>query len=172
VRLATKVLLKRLIIAHGGFHRLSSADFEAALRGLLDGSGRHRSLVACGGGRRMFPRSNPVLRRNDAILRALAPADDGLRTHADAVRYWTLPPDHAHLNDAGHGRIAGSSRPRRGPGDAARGPGGRRARTRGTPVLSLRGGGPRADSVRGAVAFAAVAYWSTCATPSTSTSTR
>jgi lysophospholipase L1-like esterase len=107
-----KVLLKRAIIgATGGYHRLPSADFDVALRDLLDRLGPATKILV-GLWRvddRMFPRSNPVLRRNDTILRAVAAERDDVVyvPTADVVRYWgDFLDDHAHLNDAGHDRIA------------------------------------------------------------------
>jgi lysophospholipase L1-like esterase len=108
----TKVLLKRVLIAAtGGFHRLPSADFDAALRELLDRLGPATKVLVglWHVDQRMFPRSNPVLCRNDSILRTIAAErDDICYVHtADAVRYWDdFLDDHAHLNEAGHGRIA------------------------------------------------------------------
>jgi lysophospholipase L1-like esterase len=57
----------------------------------------------------MFPRTNPVLARNDAVLRTVAAerTDAVYVPTADAVRYWAdFLDDHAHLNDAGHDRVA------------------------------------------------------------------
>ena len=107
-----KVQVKRaLIAATGGFHRLSPADFEAGLRDLLDRLGPvPKVLVGLWPvDDRMFPRSNPVLRRNDAILRAVAAErDDAVYVDtAGVVRRWEdFLDDHAHLNEAGHDRVA------------------------------------------------------------------
>jgi lysophospholipase L1-like esterase len=108
----TKVLVKRLLIAlTGGFHRLNAADFEAGLRDLLDRLGpAPKVLVGLWPvDERMFPRSNPVLARNDAILRTVAAerADAVYVDTAAVVRRWDdFLDDHAHLNDAGHNRVA------------------------------------------------------------------
>jgi lysophospholipase L1-like esterase len=108
----TKVLVKRVLIAAtGGFHRLSAADFEAGLRDLLDRLGpAPKVLVGLWPvDERMFPRSNPVLRHNDAILRAVAAErDDAVYLDtAGSVRCWDdFLDDHAHLNEAGHERVA------------------------------------------------------------------
>lgn len=108
----TKVLVKRLLIAlTGGFHRLSAAGFEAGLRDLLDRLGpAPKVLVGLWPvDERMFPRSNPVLARNDAILRTVAAerADTIYVDTATVVRRWDdYLDDHAHLNDTGHERVA------------------------------------------------------------------
>jgi len=107
-----KVRLKRVLIAAcGGFHRVSTADFEAALRDLLDRLGpAPKVLVGLWPvDDRSFPRSNPVLRANDAVLRAVAAGrTDAVHVPtAGALRYWDdFLDDHAHLNDAGHDRVA------------------------------------------------------------------
>jgi lysophospholipase L1-like esterase len=107
-----KVLVKRALIAvTGGFSRLSPADFEAGLRDVLDRLGpAPKVLVGLWPvDDRMFPRSNPVLRRNDAILRAVAAErDDAVYVDtAGVVRRWEdYLDDHAHLSEAGHDRVA------------------------------------------------------------------
>lgn len=107
-----KVLVKRALIAvTGGFHRLAAEDFEAGLRDLLDRLGpAPKVLVGLWPvDDRMFPRSNPVLLRHDAILRAVAAErDDAVYVDAArAVRRWDdFLEDHAHLNDEGHERVA------------------------------------------------------------------
>jgi hypothetical protein len=107
-----KVLVKRLLIGlTGGFHRLPAAEFEAGLRGLLDRLGpAPKVLVGLWPvDERMFPRSNPVLRRNDAILRMMAAErpDAVYVDTATAVRRWEdYLDDHAHLNESGHERVA------------------------------------------------------------------
>lgn len=107
-----KVLVKRLLIGlTGGFHRLPAADFEAGLRDLLDRLGpAPKVLVGLWPvDERLFPRSNPVLARNDAILRQVAAERDDVVyvDTADTVRRWDdFLDDHAHLNDAGHERVA------------------------------------------------------------------
>ncbi|GGQ40360.1 SGNH/GDSL hydrolase family protein [Couchioplanes azureus] len=109
----TKVLVKRAIIGlTGGYHRLPSDVFEARLREILDELGP-ATKVLMGLWRvdaRKFPRSNPVLRHNDGLLRSIAAerADVRFVDTADAVRYWDdFLDDRAHLNDAGHDRVAG-----------------------------------------------------------------
>lgn len=107
-----KVLLKRTLIGlSGGFHRMGAADFEAALRTLLDRLGPAPKILV-GLWRvddRTFPRTNPILGDHDAVLRAVAASrDDTVHVPtAPAVRYWSdFLADHAHLNDRGHDRVA------------------------------------------------------------------
>lgn len=107
-----KVLVKRVLIGvTGGFHRLGAADFEAGLRDLLNRLGPvPKVLVGLWPvDERMFPRSNTVLRRHDDILRAVAAErDDAVYVAtAGSVRCWEdFLDDHAHLNEAGHERVA------------------------------------------------------------------
>ncbi len=108
----SKVRLKRLIIgATGGFHRMDTDEFAARLRQLLDELGpAPRVLVGlwCVD-TYMFPRSNPVLRRHDDLLREIAAerGDTVFVPTADAVRYWDdFLEDRAHLNEQGHARVA------------------------------------------------------------------
>jgi len=108
----SKIAVKRLIIGvSGGYHRLPSEVFEARLRELLDELGP-ATKVLMGLWRvddHKFPRSNPVLQHNDGILRAVAAGRDDVRyvPTADAVHYWNdFLDDQAHLNDAGHDKIA------------------------------------------------------------------
>jgi lysophospholipase L1-like esterase len=122
-----KVLVKRLLIGTtGGFHRLPTAEFETRLRDLLDRLGpAPKVLVGLWPvDDRMFPRSNPVLDRNDAILRAVADErDDAVYVEtAHEVRRWDdFLEDHAHLNGAGHDRVAAliADATRRATGDRA-----------------------------------------------------
>jgi lysophospholipase L1-like esterase len=107
-----KVQVKRLIIAcTGGFHRLPSAEFAERLREVLDQLGPAQKVLV--GLWRvddyMFPRSNPLLARNNALARDIAAERDDVLfiSTADEVRYWDdFLADHAHLNDHGHDRIA------------------------------------------------------------------
>ncbi|MFI5494840.1 SGNH/GDSL hydrolase family protein [Actinoplanes sp. NPDC051859] len=108
----TKVQVKRAIIAvSGGYHRLPSDEFDAGLRKILDELGPATKVLI--GLWRVdpykFPRSNPVLRHNDELLQAIAAERDDVRfvNTADAVHYWDdFLADHAHLNEAGHDRVA------------------------------------------------------------------
>ncbi|AGL20812.1 GDSL-type esterase/lipase family protein [Actinoplanes sp. N902-109] len=110
---ATKVLIKRVIIAlTGGFQRLPAQQFEDHLRALLDELDPAVPKLLIGlwaVDEHAFPRSNPALRRNDEVMRAVAaeradcvyvPTREAVHLGADYLA------DGAHLNDRGHDRLA------------------------------------------------------------------
>ncbi|WP_432830737.1 hypothetical protein [Dactylosporangium sp. CA-092794] len=109
---AAKIRLKRIIVGlTGGFHRLSSEEFDRCLRELLDRLGPvPKVLVGLWSiDDYMFPRSNPVLSRNDTLLQLIArDREDVIFVPTrDAVEYWShFLLDHAHLNDRGHDVVA------------------------------------------------------------------
>ncbi|WP_306204212.1 SGNH/GDSL hydrolase family protein [Actinoplanes sp. RD1] len=109
----SKVALKRLIIrATGGFHRMPSDQFAARLREVLDAlGGVPKVLVGLWQvDEVMFPRTNALLRHHDDLLQAIAAerVDVSFVATAGLVRYWDdFLEDRAHLNDAGHDRVAG-----------------------------------------------------------------
>jgi hypothetical protein len=107
-----KVLLKRRIIrVTGGYHRVPSEVFAERLREILDGLGPAGKVLTglWQVDAYMFPRSNPVLRRNDDLLREIAAerADTSYVASVEVVRCWEdFLADHAHLNDRGHEKVA------------------------------------------------------------------
>jgi hypothetical protein len=107
-----KVLVKRLIIAAtGGYHRVPAAVFAARIRELLAAVGPAPVTLVVGlwpVDDRMFPRSNPLIRRNDEILRSAAAEHGAVYVPVDGLHRWDdFLADHAHLNDRGHERLAG-----------------------------------------------------------------
>jgi hypothetical protein len=107
-----KVLVKRTIIAvTGGYHRVPADVFAGRIRELLAALGPDPVPLIVGlwpVDDRMFPRSNPQLRRNDAILRAAAREYGAVYVPPDGLHQWDdYLADHAHLNDRGHHHLAG-----------------------------------------------------------------